>query len=79
MSLLDLPWDDPAWRAQKDLRVARAMADFGAQHLQTISIMQTYDRGLRSVSRKHVTNCSGYWQSHDDRSRLSTIEDEWGI
>ena len=32
-----------------------------------------------SASRKHVTNCFGYWQNPDDRSQLSTIEDEWGI
>ena len=78
--VMDPRWDDPAWRAQKDQRVARAMKDFAAQHLQVISVMQTYDKAPRIDSQWNAAPCFGYWQNPGDADGpMSNTADEWGI
>ena len=78
--LIDLPWDDEQWRAQKALRMDRLVGELASQLRTVEQIIQTYDKAPRRDWQKPATPCFGYWQSQSDPAGpLSIIEDEVGL
>ena len=76
--LIDLPWDDEQWRAQKQLRMDRSVRKLSEQLWSIEQIIQTYDRAPRRDWQKPATPCLGYWQSRGDLP-ISILEDEVGL
>ena len=77
--LIDLPWDDEQWRAQKTQRMDCLVRQLTSQLRTVEQIIQTYDKAPRRDWQKPATPCLGYWQDPSDRSHLSIIEDEVGL
>ena len=78
--LIDLPWDDEQWRAQKAQRMDRLVGELASQLRTVEQIIQTYDKAPRRDWQMPATPCFGYWQSPGDPDGpMSNTADEWGL